>query len=178
VTANSDSPDVGRRLRAVEEAVYNLQRERSDVESTSDRVKTGTIAASLTSAVPQGWLLLNGQTISATDWPALAAYLTSHSLSLTLPDMRNRFLVGAGAAYASGATGGSADAVVVAHDHDIDANTTQAEAAGMGLAVLTAFEDRVLVSGTATDMFTATTGVSGTDANLPPYLAVYWMIRT
>ncbi len=178
MTANSDVADLGRRLRLLEEALYNLQRERSDVESTSDRVKTGTITFSLASAVPQGWLLMVGQTITAADWPALASYLTSNGLSLTLPDTRDMFLVGAGGAYAVASTGGSADLVVPTHTHAIDAGVTTPEAAGMGLAVLTAFADRVLVTGTAADIAIDSTGVSPTGANIPPYLAVYWMIRT
>ena len=36
------------------------------------------------------------------------------------PDLRDRFVVGAGASYAKGATGGSKDAVVVSHSHTID----------------------------------------------------------
>jgi microcystin-dependent protein len=194
MTANSDSPDFGQRLRELEEKVYNLQRERSDVETTNDNVKTGTIAGSLTAAVPQGWLLLNGQTITAAAWPALALYLTSNGLSLTLPDLRDRFPVGAGGTYAAGATGGSADAVVVAHthpgfdhNHGIDANHSGVESAGFGLTASVSFADRVLVTGTGSDITTGTdgaayttgsSGATGTDANLPPYLGFYWMIRT
>jgi hypothetical protein len=33
------------------------------------------------------------------------------------PDLRNRFIVGAGSTYAVNATGGSADAIVVSHNH-------------------------------------------------------------
>ena len=48
-----------------------------------------------TSSVPSGWALCNG--------------------SSGTPDLRNRFVVGAGASYAVNATGGSANAVVVSH---------------------------------------------------------------
>ena len=47
--------------------------------------------------IPTGWLLCNG---------------TSGT-----PDLRNRFIVGAGSTYAVAATGGTADAVVVSHNH-------------------------------------------------------------
>jgi microcystin-dependent protein len=194
MTANSEAPDMARRVRQLEEAVYNLQRERSDVVSTLDNVKTGTVAGFLTAAVPQGWLLLNGQTITAAEWPALASYLTANSLSLTLPDYRDRFPVGAGGTYDSTSTGGSPDAVAVAHthpmadhNHGIDANTSGTESAGFGLTSSVSFADRVLVTGTASDITTGTdgaayitgsTGASGTDANLPPYRGLFWMIRT
>jgi hypothetical protein len=40
------------------------------------------------------------------------------------PDLRDRFVVGAGTTYAVNATGGSANAVVVAHTHTATASTT------------------------------------------------------
>ena len=48
-------------------------------------------------SIPAGWYLCNG--------------------SNSTPDLRNRFIVGAGSTYAVGATGGSADAIVVSHTH-------------------------------------------------------------
>ncbi len=48
-------------------------------------------------AVPQGWRLCDGTNGT--------------------PDLRDRFVVGAGTTYTVGATGGSKDAVVVSHDH-------------------------------------------------------------
>jgi hypothetical protein len=48
-------------------------------------------------SIPSGWVLCNG---------------TSGT-----PDLRNRFVVGAGSTYAVAATGGSADAIVVSHTH-------------------------------------------------------------
>ena len=179
MTSPTFEADTGRRLRALEDQLYDLQRERRASPSTMDNCPTGTIAAFLSATPPQGWLLLDGgTTVTADTHPALYAYLTANGLSATLPDFIGKFLVGAGGVYSATSTGGSADLVVPSHSHTIDANTTQAEAAGMGLAVLTAFADRVLVSATAADMSTASTGVSGTGANLPPYQGVFWMIRT
>jgi hypothetical protein len=48
-------------------------------------------------SIPSGWLLCDG--------------------SSSTPDLRNRFVVGATSTYAVGATGGSADAIVVSHTH-------------------------------------------------------------
>tara|TARA_Y100000287_G_scaffold49460_1_gene38522 strand:- start:666 stop:2072 length:1407 start_codon:yes stop_codon:yes gene_type:complete len=48
-------------------------------------------------AIPTGWVLCDGQN--------------------STPDLRNRFVVGAGDAYAVDATGGSADATLVSHTH-------------------------------------------------------------
>lgn len=207
MTANSTESDVGRRLAAVEEALYNLQRQRSDAPSTMDSVKTGTVAGFLTAAPPQGWLLLNGQTITAASWPALASYLTANGMSLTLPDYTDRFPVGAGGLYSTGSTGGSADAAAIAHDHTGPSHThagfdhnhatglhgTGSESAGFGLTASASFSDRVRVNGsgdtTGTDGAAYTTGAggtgvtsssggSGTGANMPPYRGLFWMIRT
>ena len=40
------------------------------------------------------------------------------------PDLRNRFVVGAGSSYAVNATGGSANAVVVSHTHTFSTTST------------------------------------------------------
>ena len=50
-------------------------------------------------SIPSGWALCNGTNGT--------------------PDLRDRFVVGAGSTYAVGATGGSANAIVVAHSHAI-----------------------------------------------------------
>jgi hypothetical protein len=57
-------------------------------------------------AIPTGWALCNG--------------------SSGTPDLRDRFIVGAGSTYAVNATGGSADAVVVAHTHTLTGTTASA----------------------------------------------------
>ncbi len=191
MTASSTEADTGRRLKALEEAIYNLQRERRPADDTLDNVKTGTVAGFLSSSVPQGWLLLAGQTITAADFPALAAFLSSHGLSLTLPDYVDRVPIGAGNLYAVTATGGGADAVVVSHTHSGPSHThptghhaSAAEAAGFGLTASASFTDRVRVdgsgdvSGAGGTAATGATGGSGTGANLPPWRGLYWMIRT
>ena len=48
-------------------------------------------------AIPTGWVLCDGQN--------------------STPDLRDRFVIGAGSNYAVDATGGSADAIVVSHSH-------------------------------------------------------------
>lgn len=151
---------------------------------------TGAVAGFITDAARSGWLYLDGSTFLEADYPDLFAALGGG----TLPNWRNHFLVGAGDLYAGLSTGGSADAIVVEHDHpgfdhthSIDANTTLAEASGIGLTVQTAFADRVLVSGTVGDIATGSEGASyttgaagssGSGANLPPFAAVFWFIKT
>ena len=57
-----------------------------------------------TGSVPSGWYLCDGTNGT--------------------PDLRNSFIVGAGNTYAVGATGGTADAVVVAHTHTASSTST------------------------------------------------------
>ena len=65
-------------------------------------------------AVPAGRLLMNGQAVSRTTYAALFALYGvafgagDGSTTFNIPDLRGRFMVGAGGAYAVGATGGAA----------------------------------------------------------------------
>jgi len=54
-------------------------------------------------AIPSGWVLCNG--------------------SNSTPDLRDKFVIGAGNSYAVNATGGSKDAVIVSHSHTINNHT-------------------------------------------------------
>lgn len=105
-----------------------------------------------------------------------------------------RVLIGAGtgggATYTAGATGGSKDAITVSHTHTATVTDpghlhTQTEynqpgignAGGGGARVNTVSAN----TGTATtgiSVAVSTTGSSGTDANLPPYVVVYMWQRT
>ena len=135
--------------------------------------------------IPSGWLLCDG--------------------SSSTPDLRNRFVVGATSTYAVGATGGSADAIVVAHTH----TGTTASTSLTGAA--TYISETWNASGTATGIFSKSTGFlgantpssvdsndsgqlnidashthtfttgsagsSGTNANLPPYYALCYIMK-
>ena len=119
--------------------------------------------------IPSGWYLCNG--------------------SNGTPDLRNRFIVGAGSTYAVGATGGSADAVVVSHTHSVtdpghrhDVPNTNA----LGSTDGTFYYGDYGTSSVAYDNHTSTastgisiqtSGVSGTNANLPPYYALCYIMK-
>jgi hypothetical protein len=62
-------------------------------------VPTGAIImwSGATTSIPSGWALCNGQTAAKSDG----------SGNVTVPDLRDRFIVGAGTSYSVGATGGS-----------------------------------------------------------------------
>lgn len=122
-------------------------------------------------SIPVGWALCNG--------------------SNGTPDLRNRFIVGAGSTYAVDATGGSADAIVVSHTHTAtsvvtDPGHTHATGAASGGNGITTVHEvgsgSTFVVSATTGITVATTnastGVSGTNANLPPYYALCYIMKT
>jgi len=138
---------------------------------------------------------------SATPIPAGGIFLWSGSIgsipagyalcngSNGTPDLRDRFVVGAGSTYAVNATGGSADAVVVSHTHAAtvtDPTHTHGgatvslgagasiPATGGGIASPAALPS----ASTGITVTNATAGVSGTNANLPPYYALCYIMKT
>jgi hypothetical protein len=118
-------------------------------------------------AIPTGWLLCNG--------------------SSGTPDLRNRFVVGAGSTYAVGATGGSADAIVVSHTHTATVtdpgHTHNAGILGSGTGINANPGVFIQTSATSTSttgitVANSTTGSSGTNANLPPYYALCYIMKS
>jgi hypothetical protein len=144
-------------------------------------------------SIPSGWFLCNG--LNGT------------------PDLRNRFIVGAGTTYSVGGIGGSANAIVVAHTHTGTTNN-----AGNHRHTLRAYNSNN-INGGPTDGFASTnsdtaipgefgepqayiiqngrgqvlmgeagdhnhsfttnsTGSSGTNANLPPYYALAYIMKS
>jgi microcystin-dependent protein len=157
-----------------------------------------------TATAPSGFLLCNGAAVSRTIYAALFAVIGTTfgsgdgTTTFTLPDLKNKFAVGAGDLYSLAATGGSKDAVVVEHTHG-SGNTGSTTLSGSfttasqaGFSVSGVFSDGGSYSGNGGDPNTnhtvnfsaphthtiATEGVSGTNANLPPYLALYFIIKT
>ena len=69
------------------------------VDAASIGSPTGTIVMFGSSSPPPGWLVCDGQSTSS--YPALAAVVGTN-----VPDLRDRFIVGAGSAYSQNAQGG------------------------------------------------------------------------
>lgn len=119
-------------------------------------------------SIPAGWLLCNG---------------TSGT-----PDLRDRFVVGAGSTYAVAATGGSADAIVVSHTHTMqsagahvhtynEAINTGPHPTGSGRSDVT-FNQSSNTGSAGTHTHTIdSAGSSGTNANLPPYYALAYIMK-
>ena len=130
-------------------------------------------------SIPSGWALCNG--------------------SSGTPDLRDRFVVGAGSTYAVGATGGSANAVVVSHSHTFAGDplgnhshtftTNRTSKSGNATPFMLSdpnigenfngqgtFGTSAASAGTPTGTI-STVGSSGTNANLPPYYALAYIMK-
>lgn len=162
---------------------------------------TGGIMMWGTGTAPTGWLLCAGAAVSRTTYAALFAVIGTTfgvgdgSTTFNVPNYTNRTPYGT----TVGATGGSADAVVVSHTHTATVTdpthvhvNTRNDAAGVqeqaitgnqtGNAYATAGGNGSSIStqaaSTGISVANSTTGVSGTNANLPPYLGINFIIKT
>jgi len=160
--------------------------------STTQIATTAFVATAVSGSIPSGGIILWSGSVASipSGW-----YLCNGSNST--PDLRDKFVVGAGSGYAVGATGGSANAIVVSHTHT---GTTTITDPGHKHSVPTdstgsvdnpalnassgSDEDFNLSPGTGTAVtgITAstsisTTGSSGTNANLPPYYALCYIMK-
>lgn len=151
----------------------------------------GSVMMWTTNTPPSGWLLCDGTSVLTSAYAALfgvIAYTFGGSGgSFTLPDFRNNFPVGSGDSYALAATGGSKDAIVVSHNHTLTdpGHAHWSGTAYAGSVVLQAGAQGgsspnggVLLSSAETGITIASAGSSGTNANLPPYLGIRFIIKT
>jgi hypothetical protein len=137
-------------------------------------------AAPAATPIPSGGIFLWSGSIGSIP----AGYVLCNGSNGT-PDLRNRFVVGAGSTYAVDATGGSADAIVVTHTHAITdpghlhainfLSTAGGSAYGTG-AGSNAFGTQTNSAVTGISINNA--GTSGTNANLPPYYALCYIMKT
>ena len=119
-------------------------------------------------SIPTGWLICDGTN--------------------STPDLRDRFVVGAGTTYAVNATGGSANAVVPSHTHTATDSghthlystpQTYLQPQQNGQNQSNPFSPTNGTTGTGyANITVSTTGVSPTNANLPPYLALAYIMKS
>ena len=121
-------------------------------------------------SIPTGWLLCNG--------------------SSSTPDLRDRFIVGAGLTYAVAASGGAANAILVSHTHTFTGTalgTHQHTLGGAGNGLADGSNGGAWYNGSSnTSAVSAgtpagtnsTEGSSATNANLPPYYALCYIMKS
>jgi hypothetical protein len=107
-----------------------------------------------------------------------------------------RTIIGNGGGFTAGATGGSADAIVVSHTHTATStvtdpghihsmnayaggyNVNQDRVSGDSWNSATTYNTNSATTGISVSTSIASTGSSATNANLPPYIVVYMWQRT
>ena len=147
-----------------------------------------TVTGGITGAIPSGVILM---------WSGSVASIPSGWVicdgTNSTPDLRNRFIIGAGSTYAVAATGGSADAIAVSHTHtgttvSDGAHThaytfrqgpTNAAGGGSQNYANNSVDGTTGSAGNHTHTFTTdSAGSSGTNANLPPYYALAFIMKS
>ena len=98
------------------------------------------------------------------------------------PDLRGQFIIGANDQAGIGNSGGSADAVVVSHNHTQQAHTHTTQycdttGAIDGVASRGSFSPITQFQTSSAAPTISTEGVSGTNANLPPYYTLAYIRR-
>lgn len=153
---------------------------------------TGSISMFPVATPPTGYLLCDGSAVSRSTYSALFALIGTTfgagngSSTFNLPDYRDRMPIGAGTTYVNTSTGGSANAIVVSHTHTITdpghshavTFVSQLGGGGGGADVNGSVSGAKGTTTATTGITLASTGSSGTNANLPPYFGIYFMIKT
>jgi microcystin-dependent protein len=128
-------------------------------------------------SIPNGWLICDGTNGT--------------------PNLRDRFVVGAGSAYAVAATGGNANATLVSHNHTasvsdpthshISGVPSDTSVFGVSATPVTSGKTGTLDYGTSPNTTFSSTGISvsistegssATNANLPPYYALAYIMKS
>jgi microcystin-dependent protein len=154
---------------------------------------TGSMLMWPTATPPAGFLLCNGQTASRATYAALFAIVGTlfgvgdGSTTFTLPNYTDRMPIGAGSLYSANSLGGSKDATLPTHTHTAtDSGHFHNQAgqgggvnyAGVGPNPSFALTQNLVTSTAAANITVASAGVSATNANLPPYLGIFFIIKT
>jgi len=145
------------------------------VPATSSAFTTGMILlwSGAIGSIPSGFYLCNG--------------------SNGTPDLRDRFIVGAGGSYSVAQTGGSADSIVVSHNHTATSTSTVTDPGhihggnvvvggpsflynGSGSQAYSAVPSAVTGITVATSTTNVAAGTSGTGANNPLYYALAYIM--
>lgn len=122
-------------------------------------------------SIPSGWALCNG--------------------SSGTPDLRDRFIVGAGSSYNPGNTGGSANATLVSHTHTATSSVSDpghshaytgtevpgGSGNGSRQGILSGRTTSAATTGITVSTSISTEGSSATNANLPPYYALAFIMK-
>ena len=156
----------------------------------TNTTQIATTAFVITNGVPSGGILMwSGSVVSIPSGFNLCDGTNG------TPDLRNRFIVGAGSTYAPNALGGSNDAIVPSHSHSATSTVTDpghthtvtavsfANGGSGGATQTNSYYNGAYgtINNATTGVTVATTitstGVSATNANMPAYLALAYIMK-
>lgn len=161
--------------------------------------QSGMLMMWTTATAPTGWLLCNGSAISRTTYATLFAVIGTTfgsgdgSTTFNLPDYRDRMPIGAGTTYSLNSQGGSKDATLVSHTHTAtvtdsghthpylrSASTGANQYSDHGGSDTPLGRESSTTSSATTGITVSnsTEGSSATNANLPPYLGIQFIIKS
>ena len=155
--------------------------------STAGTVTAGTLSVTgNNNVIPTGVIVMWSGSIATipTNW-----YLCNGANGT--PDLRDKFIVGAGSTYAVAASGGSANATLVSHTHIFTGDALPTHLHGSGVAsgggggsfyTATGSPEVNQINTSAVSAGTpagtnSTEGSSATNANLPPYYALAYIMK-
>jgi hypothetical protein len=148
---------------------------------------TAFVQNSLTTVIPSGVIVMWSGSVASIP----AGWLLCDGGNST-PDLRDRFVVGAGSTYNPATTGGSADAIVVSHTHTATSvvtdpghfhsytapvGTDDAGFTGSVVDSTVTANTGNAVTGITVATTISTAGSSGINANLPPYYALAYIMK-
>lgn len=169
-------------------------------KAVSVGIPTGAIQMWPTATAPTGFLLCDGSAVSRTTYSTLYGVIGNtfgagdNSTTFNLPNYVDRMPIGAGTIAAISITGGSKDAVVVTHSHTATSTVTdpghnhtytrystinvQSGSASPCWIGTTTDNTSTAFTGITVGTTITSTGSSGTNANLPPYMGINFIIKT
>lgn len=146
--------------------------------SAADRWNAGDLRMTGRSAAATGWLLCDGSAVSRTTYAALFSAIGTTfgagngTTTFNVPDMRDRFPMGAGSSYSRGGTGGAAT-VNLQHAHG---GAVLAPDAGYTNTFHYASGALALDANSTDHLHAIANDLSTSQSVLNPYLAVNWEI--
>ena len=150
-----------------------------------------------TASAPTGYLLCDGSSVSTTTYAALFAVIGytfgGSGASFTLPDYRGKMPIGVSGSYALAATGGAATTTLItanlpSHTHPITdpghlhtytrGGTDTVSGGGITIQTNSALPSQnTSTAFTGISVANSTEGSSATNANLPPYFALAYIMK-
>ena len=172
------------RLQAMQNAV---------MEAARALIPIGTIILYAGGSAPQGWVTCNGQLLDRTTYSKLftvigTTYGSTTGSNFRVPDIRDRFPVGAGSSYSIGSTGGADQVKLLrsqmpGHAHSIGGLRGTALQNGVGMYASNVGDGQgwqvlsTTVQGSLSGLIAKVEGGDEPHENRPPYMAFPFIIK-